>query len=110
MKEMNVRFMDEGTKIDYEIMGNKIIFADELMLNLEKYERDDPMHIDVCRDEFGCLCMGLASSYVAQIDIPAREYTYEEDGVDEENNPIFKKEAQPFDIGKVIITLWEVEE
>lgn len=42
--------MNEGNKIDYEIIGNKIIFADELMLNLEKYERDDPMHIDVCRD------------------------------------------------------------
>lgn len=109
MKEMNVRYMDEGTKIDYEIMGNKIIFADELMLNLEKYERDDSMHIDVCRDEFGCLCMGLASSYVAQIDIPARNYTYEENGKDEENNPIFIKKAVPFDMKKVTITLWEVE-
>ena len=28
--------MNEGNKIDYEIIGNKIIFADELMLNLEK--------------------------------------------------------------------------
>lgn len=110
MEEMNIRFMDEGTKIEYEIMGNKIIFADELMLNLEKYERDDPMHIDVCRDEFGCLCMGLASSYVAQLDIPAREYTYEEDGTDEENNPILRKEAVPFNMNKVVITLWEVEE
>ena len=25
---------NEGTKIDYEIIGNKIIFNDELMLNL----------------------------------------------------------------------------
>ena len=48
---------NEGAKIDYEIIGNKIIFNDELMLNLAKYERDDPMHIDICMDEFGCLCM-----------------------------------------------------
>lgn len=110
MNETNIRNMNEGMKIDYEIIGNKIIFADELMLNLEKYERDDPMHIDVCRDEFGCLCMGLASSYVAQLDIPAREYTYEENGKDDDDNPIFLKKALPFDINKVTITLWEVEE
>ena len=91
MDEIQVVHMDEGTKIDYEIMGNKIIFDDELMLNLGKYERDDSMHIDVCRDEFGCLCMGLATRYVAQIDIPAREYSYEETGTDEENNPQWKQ-------------------
>ena len=50
---MEIVNMNEGTKIGYEIMGNKIIFDDEFMLNLEKYQRDDPMHIDVCRDEFG---------------------------------------------------------
>ena len=85
--------MNEGNKIDYEIIGNKIIFADELMLNLEKYERDDPMHIDVCRDEFGCLCMGLANNYVAQIDIQAREYEYIEDGQDEEGNTKYRQVA-----------------
>ena len=102
--------MNEGNKIDYEIIGYKIIFADELMLNLEKYERDDPMHIDVCRDEFGCLCMGLANNYVAQIDIQAREYEYIEDGQDEEGNTKYRQEAKPFDMEKVVITLWEVEE
>lgn len=102
--------MNDGNKIDYEITGNKIIFADELMLNLEKYERDDPMHLDVCRDEFGCLCMGLANNYVAQIDIPAREYEYIENGKDEEENPRYERNAKPFDIEKVTITLWEVEE
>ncbi len=109
MDEIQVVHMDEGTKIDYEIMGNKIIFDDELMLNLGKYERDDSMHIDVCRDEFGCLCMGLATRYVAQIDIPAREYSYEETGTDEENNPQYEKVAVPFDISKVKLSLWEVQ-
>ena len=48
--------MNAGTKIDYEIMGNKIIFNDELMLNLEKYDVMVPnaysifvwMNLDVC--------------------------------------------------------------
>lgn len=110
MEGIVIRSMNDGLKIDYEIMGNKIIFADELMLNLAKYERDDPMHIDICKNEYGCLCMGLASSYVAQIDIPAREYEYVEDGVDEQGNTSYQKVAKPFDMNKVEITLWEVEE
>ena len=93
--------MNKENKIDYEIIGNKIIFADELMLNLEKYERDDPMHIDVCRDEFGCLCMGLANNYVAQIDIQAREYEYiEKDGQDEEGNTKYRQGGKAIRYGK----------
>lgn len=102
---------NEGTKIGYEINGNKIIFDDELMLNLEKYERDDPMHIDVCRDEYGCLCMGLATRYVAQIDIPARTYNYVETEAEDENeNKKIEKVAVPFDMNLVTLTLWEVEQ
>lgn len=107
---MEIINANEGTKIGYEVTGNKIIFDDELMLNLEKYERDDPMHIDVCRDEFGCLCMGLATRYVAQIDIPAREYNYiETEAEDENENKKTEKVAVPFDIDNVTLTLWEVE-
>ena len=51
--EAKVINVNEGKKVDYEINGNKIIFNDELMLNLAKYERDDPMHIDICEDGFG---------------------------------------------------------
>ena len=47
---------------------------------------------------------------MAQIDIPAREYQYVEDGVDEEGHTKYNKVAVPFDIKKVVITLWEVEE
>lgn len=109
MENLRILNKNSGTKIDYEIIGNKIIFADELMLNLEKYERDDPMHIDVCKDEFDCLCMGLAKNYVAQIDIPAREYQFIENGTDEQGNTKYDKVAKPFKIENVVITLWEVE-
>lgn len=107
--EAKVVNVNEGRKVDYEINGNKIIFNDELMLNLAKYERDDPMHIDICEDGFGCLCMGLADSYVAQIDIPAREYKLVENGKDEQGNVKYDKVAVPFDMSKVVISLWEVE-
>ncbi|MBU5438278.1 hypothetical protein KQI42_09675 [Tissierella sp. MSJ-40] len=101
---------NEGTKIPYTIKTSKVTFDDELMLNLEKYERDDPNHIDVCRDKFGNLVCGVipgvAEVYVAQIDIPAREYDFIADGLDENEQPKEVPFPVPFDIDKCTLTLW----
>ena len=102
---------NEGEKIAYEVSGNKITFGeDELTINLASRERDDAAHIDVCRDRFGNLVMGvipgLAESYVAQIDIPPREYDYIADGEDENGEPKEVPMPLPFDISKCTLTLW----
>lgn len=101
---------NEGEKINYTTKINKITFDDELMLNLEKYERDDPNHIDICRDKFGNLVCGVIPSvaevYVAQIDIPSREYHYIADGVDENDQPKEVQMSVPFDMNKCTLTLW----
>ncbi|MDR1599452.1 MAG: hypothetical protein LBS11_06245 [Oscillospiraceae bacterium] len=73
---MNITHKQPGGKIPFNVSGAKITFDDELTLNLAKYERDDPTHIDVCYSADGFLvasCAG-ARKYVAEIDIPAREY------------------------------------
>lgn len=110
---MNVIEKNTGEKIAYAVTGNKITFADELALNLEKYERDDPNHIDVCKDRFGNLVTGVipgvAEVYVAQIDIPAREYDFIADGVDENGEPKEVPVSIPFDIEKCTLTLWALE-
>lgn len=104
---------NEGKKIPYAVKTNKVTFDDELMLNLEKYERDDPNHIDVCRDRFGNLVCGVipgvAEVYIAQIDIPAREYNFVSDGVDENGNPKETPISVPFDMTKCTLTLWALE-
>jgi len=101
---------NKGEKIGYVIKGNKITIDDELMLNLEKYERDDPTHIDICRDKFDNLVCGVipgvAETYVAQIDIPMREYDYIANGVDDSGGPQEVPMPVPFDMGKCILTLW----
>lgn len=101
---------NEGGKIPYTTRTNKITFDDELMFNLEKYERDDPNHIDVCRDKFGNLVCGVipgvAEVYVAQIDIPSREYEFIEDGTDETGEPKKVPAPVPFNIDKCTLTLW----
>lgn len=71
---MKVINANVGPKIPYDVTGSKITFNDEIMLNLEKKEADADVHIDISTDDFGGLITGVGRDYVAQIDIPAREY------------------------------------
>ena len=98
-----------GPKIGYDVMGNKIMFADELMLNLEKMERDFEVHIDICKDKFGMLTMGLSENYVAEIEIPARKYVEEQGEADEQGNTVVSKVPVPFNMDEVTLILWSME-
>ena len=103
--------INEGEKIKYALSGNKITFGDdELTLNLEKHERDDSAHIDICRDKYGNLVTGvipgLAENYTAQIDIPTREYDFIADGKDDNGELLEAPMPLPFDIKKCTLTLW----
>ena len=105
--------------VGYEITGKVISFNDgELMMDLSKKERDDPVHLDICQDILGGLVLGTTTGrrYVAQIDIPAREYEetevenpdyHEEDEMSSET--ITKREPLPFSMDKCTLTLWEME-
>ena len=104
---------NEGQKIDYEIQNTatkkKITFDDDLTINLAKREEDWAVHIDVCYDEDENLVLGTAAgrAYVAEIDIPAREYIYPEPAEEgEEQEP---PTPVPLDLDKVTLSLWAVE-
>ena len=100
--------MNEGQKIEYEVQNTatkkKITFDDDLTINLAKREEDWPVHIDVCYDEDRELVIGTAAgrAYVAQIDIPARQYT---PGETEEDPPV----PVPLDLDNVTLSLWSIE-
>lgn len=106
---MNIVEKNEGPKIDFEITGQKITFDDDLTINLKKREEDYPVHIDVCFDEDGNLVLGTAAgrAYVAEIDIPAREYVYHEpqEGEEQAEPPT----PVPLDMDKVTLSLWAIE-
>ncbi|MBR2941854.1 MAG: hypothetical protein IKB82_00495 [Clostridia bacterium] len=113
---MNIIHKNEGPKIPYEVFGNKICFDDDLTINLAKREDDWPVHIDVCHDADGELVIGAAAgrAYVAEIDIPKREYIEvpAEEPVatgDEGMGGGPTMEPVPFDIDRVTLTLWAVE-
>jgi len=110
-KSIIVVEQNEGAKIAWSVSGNKITFGDdELTVNLEKHEREDANHIDVCRDKYGNLVTGvipgLAESYAAQVDIPPRAYAYVADEEDESGEPQEIPAPLPFDISRCTLTLW----
>lgn len=107
-----IRKKENSTYIPYTINGNIININNELMLNLLKYERDDPNHIDICQDKFGCLVCGTAAGfkYVAEIDIPERQYIEIEEEPDAEGHPSMIEQPVDFDINLCTITLWSLEE
>lgn len=112
---MNVIEVNAGPKIPYSVSKNKITFNDELMLNLEKCERDFDVCIDVCIDKYGMVTTGLGVAYAAQIEIPARQYTEEtvenpdydpEDSTSHEN--ITNREPVPFSMANVTLKLYAI--
>lgn len=106
---------NEGEKIPYEVNGDRITFDDDLTINLKKREDDSPVHIEVCYDAYGELVIGAAAGrrYVAEIDIPARQYTEgeadpEAEGENEFGTGLAAPVPVPFDIDKVMLTLWAI--
>lgn len=97
-----------GDKIDVRISGTKVILGDdEMTLNLSKYERDDPVHIDIGLNARGFLTFGVSDRYAVQIDIPGREYDLVDTGERDENGaPRMKKIAKAFSMANVTVTLW----
>jgi len=61
-----------GQKIDYEVNKTKLTFDDDLTLNLAKREEDYAVHIDVCFDEDGALCIGAAAGPASTRKCPPR--------------------------------------
>ena len=111
---------NEGAKIPYEVTGTKMCFDDDLTINLAKRQEDWPVHIDVCSDKDGALVIGAESGryYVAQIDVPAKEYEEAEATAEAENTDGEQAEGQqtetirtakPLKMDNVTLTLWALE-
>lgn len=112
-----------GEKIAYTQSGTVVSFGGgELSLNCASYQRDWGVHLDVCANADGNLVIGTESGqkYVAQLDIPAREYIYPEQPetavTDTENGDegaMGRTETEPpvpvaLDMEKVTLSLWAI--
>ena len=113
--------INEGTKIDYAQSNTKLTFgSDEMMVNCKAYQKDWPVHLDICGDADGNLVIGTGTGryYVAQVDIPAREYAEPEPveavalaegdaGADAQQSTT--TEPVPLEMSDVTLTLWAID-
>lgn len=113
---MKVVEKNEGTKIDYSLRGTKLNFADgELTLDLARYQRDDEVTKDIMVDSEGYLTTGRGRYYIAQIEIPAREYDEEVETVTEEvdgetvERETVTRTPKPLDTDKVTLYLFSID-
>lgn len=108
---MQVINKNEGPKIAYEENGTMVFLGDyEIMLNIAKYQRDWPVHIDVCSNRDSQLVIGTGEGlyYVAQFDIPAIQYEQPQEPVTE--GQVVDPPAQiSLDMADVTITLWGLD-
>lgn len=118
---VTVAEINEGQKIAWKQSSTKLTFGDdELMVNCGKYQRDWPVHLDVCGDKNGNLVIGTGAGryYVAQVDIPATAYAEPQpieaaapaDGDTEMGAQQYTPaEPIPLEMSDVTLTLWAID-
>ena len=105
---MKVVEKNTGRKIDYELRGYKLSFADdEIVLRLDRYQRDETITLDIMADNQGFLVMSKGRFYVAQVEIPARQYEEITEGEGEEQETHF--EPIPLNTDDVTLYLFSIE-
>jgi hypothetical protein len=112
---MKIEYQNKnGNYVEWELNENRLTLGDELTIALNKYERDEDAHIDVCFDRNKNLVMGVipgvAQTYAAQIDIPAREYDIADGPEDEDGNVTEIPVPAAFDPDNTTLTLWGLED
>ena len=113
---MNVVEKNAGTKIEYDVNGTKLSFADdELVINLARYQKDEVVTKDIMVDADGFLVMGQGRYYAAQVEIPAKEYDEEVTTVtetvdgEEVEKEVVNRTAKPLDMDKVTLYLFSID-
>lgn len=109
-KTIKVIEKNAGKKIGYELDGNTLWIGDAIAIKLARTQTDDVVTRDICADEKGNLVFGLGENYVAQVEIPPKEYEYIEGEPDSEGKPTTERVQKDFDISKCTLTLWSIEE
>ena len=109
-KTIKVIEKNAGKKISYEMDGNTLWIGDAIAMKLQRLQTDDVVKKDICADKDGNLVFGLGENYVAQVEIPPREYEYIEGEPDGEGKPTTEKVQKSFDVSKCTLTLWSIEE
>ncbi len=105
---MIIEEVNQGTKINYTVTGRKINFADILIINLARYQRDWGVTIDVMVDSEGFLAVTTSGRrYVAELLLPPIEY--EETETEVEGETVTERTPKPLDMDEVTLRLWSID-
>ena len=109
---MIIKKKNDGVYVKYDISENHLSFKDgELEFDLEKEQCGYDVRLVVSEDESGKLTLGSSRRYIAEIDIPKRQSRISRtDFVDQAGIDELIRVVDPFDIEKVTLTLWAIEE
>ena len=115
---MKVIELNEGRKIEYELRGTKLDFADgTLTMNLAKYQRDYPVTKTITGDAEGNLLIDGSDSrfYVAEVEIPAieegeTEAAEDTTAEDTAHKTHIERKAKPLNTDDVTLRLWSIED
>lgn len=132
---MKIVELNAGRKIEYELRGTKLDFADStLVMNLAKYQKDDTVTATITANAQGNLAVDSDNGkyYVAQVEIPGTEYeevevegpaesdtmttaeqetdAQAEEAETAEPQTHIERKAKPLDTDKVILRLWSIED
>ncbi len=110
MGKIEVIEKNAGKKISYEMDGNTLWIGDAIAMKLQRLQTDDVVKKDICADKDGNLVFGLGENYVAQVEIPPREYDYIAGEPDGDRKPTTEKVQKSFDVSRCTLTLWSIEE
>lgn len=110
---MIVTEMNAGRKIEYSTRKTKLDLGDgALIVDLARWQKDYPVEKDIMADREGDLGIGSGAFYVAQVEIPAIEYSEETETVtDDEGNEseTVVTTPLPLDMDKVELRLFSIE-
>lgn len=122
---MKIEELNAGHKIEYELRGTKLDFADStLVMNLAKYQKEDTVTATITANAQGNLAVDSDNGlyYVAQVEIPGYEYEEVEVEGPAQNDTMtaaveetatvthIERRVLPLDTEKVILRLWSIED
>lgn len=119
---MTIISKNKGKKIACKLDGTRLDIADgALTIDLARYQQNEPATRDIMVDNEGYLVMGHGQYYVAQVEIPAKEYREtdiptpvaeegENGGMNNmPNMPSIERTPLPLDTEKVILYLFAID-
>lgn len=106
---MIIRHKNEGTYVDYALRGTALTFgSNTLTVDLSEQARDWPVSLDISAEENGHLVLGPSFRYIAQVEIPERSHAILKGVADDFGFPQLSRVTAPLDMGKVVLTLWDL--